>query len=99
MSDNAHPEIQAFRELAVVVRGLNKELIAYRERALAAEARLREIESASDDPDPPHVRERLRCLEQENASLRQRLELATSRTRSVLDRVQFLRQQAEAERR
>jgi predicted nuclease with TOPRIM domain len=100
MSDHAHPEVQAFRELSALVRELSEELAAFRGRALSAEARLREIDSAADDPNPPHVRERLRALEQENASLKQRLELATARTRSVLDRVQFLRQQAEeAERR
>jgi predicted nuclease with TOPRIM domain len=99
MSDHAHPEIQAFRELSTLVHELKEELLEVRGRALAAEARLRELDSAADDPSPPHVRERLRSLEQENAALRERLALATSRTRSVLDRVQFLRQQAEAERR
>lgn len=99
MSDHAHPEVQAFRELSVIVHELAEELAVVRRRALAAEERLREIDAAADDPDPPHVRERLRGLERENASLRRRLELATSRTRSVLDRVQFLREQAESERR
>jgi hypothetical protein len=99
MSDNAHPEIQAFQELSALVRELSRELTRFRGRALAAEARLHEIDSTTDDPSPPHVRERLRALEEENASLRRRLELATARTRSVLDRVQFLRQQTEAERR
>jgi hypothetical protein len=99
MSDREHPEVQAFRELSDLVRHLSEELAIVRGRSRAAEERLREIDSASDDPDPPHVREKLRALERENASLRHRLELATTRTRSVLDRVQFLRQQAEAERR
>src|SRR5690242_14133066 len=99
MSDHVHPEIQAFKELSAVVRTLRDELKAFRNRALAAEARVRELEGAADDPGPPHLRERLRAIEQENASLRERLELATSRTKSVLDRVHFLRQQAEAERR
>jgi prefoldin subunit 5 len=99
MSDNVHPELQAFRELAATVRTLAEELAATRNRARVAEERLREIDSSADDPDPPHVRERLRALERENQSLRQRLELATSRTKAVLDRVHFLRQQAEVERR
>jgi phage-related minor tail protein len=99
MSDNAHPEIQAFQELSAAVRALSHEVVTLRSRAAAAEERLREIDSSADEPGPPHVRERLRALERENASLRQRLELATSRTQSVLDRVHFLRQQAEAERR
>ena len=99
MSDHAHPEVQAFRELSALVHELSEQLATFRRRAQAAEDRLREIDSAADDADPPHVRERMRALEKENASLRQRLELATSRTQSVLDRVHFLRQQAEAERR
>jgi hypothetical protein len=45
------------------------------------------------------VRERIRNLEQENASLRGRLDAATSRTRSVLERIHFLRQQSQAENR
>jgi predicted nuclease with TOPRIM domain len=99
MSEHGHPEIESFRELADLVRGLREELLSYRHRALKAEERLREIDSASDQSEPPHVRERLRALERENASLRQRLELASSRTKSVLDRVHFLRQQAEAQHR
>lgn len=81
----------------MVVRSMSRELQSFRERAHAAETRLQEIDSAADDSGPPHLRERLRALEQENASLRQRLEVATTRTRSVLDRVHFLRQQAEAD--
>lgn len=100
MSDHAHPEMQAFRELSSVVQALREELTTFRNRAMAAEARVRELAgAAADDPGPPHLRERLRALEEENGSLRERLELATSRTKSVLDRVHFLRQQAEAERR
>ena len=53
----------------------------------------------ADLPDPPHVRERIRKLEQETASLRGRLDAATPRTRSVLERVHFLRQQSHAEHR
>ena len=99
MSDHAHPEMQAFRELSTVVRALREELTTVRNRAVAAEARVRELEGAADEPGPPLLRERLRALEQENNSLRERLEMAMSRTKSVLDRVHFLRQQAEAERR
>jgi hypothetical protein len=97
MSDHARPrpDIEAFRELENVVRDLGEQLAGFRQRALAAEERLRHIDSAADHPDPPHVRERIRALEQENASLRGRLDAATVRTRSVLDRVHFLRQQAQ----
>lgn len=99
MSEHARPEIQAFRNLEALVRSLGEELAGFRDRALSAEERLRELDNTADDPDPPRVRERIRALEQENASLRKRLALATARTRSVLERVQFLRQQAQAEKR
>jgi len=99
MSEHARPDIEAFRELESLVRTLGEQLAGYRERALTAEERLRHIDNTGDDPDPPRVRERLRTLEQENASLRGRLEAATARTRSVLERVHFLRQQSEAENR
>jgi hypothetical protein len=42
------------------------------------------------------LRERCSALEHENAALRGRLESATARTRQVLDRVRFIRQQTEA---
>ena len=40
---------------------------------------------------------RLATLEEENARLRQRLDGATERTRQLLDRMRFLRQQQEQE--
>lgn len=97
MSVNARPDIAAFRDLESVVRSLGEQLAGYRQRALSAEERLRRIDGAADHPDPPHVRERILALEQENAALRGRLAAATARTRSVLDRVHFLRQQSQAE--
>jgi|SRR5919198_2612457 hypothetical protein len=98
MSNSARPEIESYRELEALVRHLGDELAGYRRRALAAEERLRGIEGGQP-PEPPHLRERLAELEGENAALRGRLEAATSRTRSMLDRVHFLRQQVETERR
>ena len=96
MSEHARPDIEAFRELETLVRDLGEQLASYRERALAAEARLRDFDSVADSPEP-RARERIRLLEQENASLRGRLDAATARTRSVLERVHFLRQQAQVE--
>lgn len=95
MSDHARPDVEAFRELENLVRTMGEELASYRRRALAAEDRLRHIDSTADHSDPPHVRERIRALEQENATLRGKLEAASARTRSVLERVHFLRQQAQ----
>jgi len=97
MSEHARPDVEAFRELEGLVRSLGEQLASYRQRALAAEERLRQIDDTGEDPEPPGARERMRALEQENASLRGRLDAATKRTRSVLERVHFLRQQSQAE--
>jgi hypothetical protein len=99
MSEHVRADVEAFRQLEALVRSLGQQLAGYRGRALAAEERLRHIDSAADHPDPPHVRERIRALEKENAALRGRLDAATLRTRAVLERVHFLRQQAQLEER
>ena len=93
MSNSERPELRAFWELEALVRHLVDELAGFRRRALLAEARVRELEEVSGGAAPPGMRERVSQLEQENAVLRSRLELATSRTQSMLDRVRFLRQQ------
>lgn len=97
MSDHARPDVDAVRELETLVRQMAEQLASFRRRALSAEERLRHLDTADDHPDPPRVRERIRALEQENATLRGRLDAATTRTRSVLERVHFLRQQAQLE--
>jgi hypothetical protein len=97
MSDHARPDVEAVHELETLVRQMAEQLASFRRRALSAEERLRHLDTADDHPDPPRVRERIRALEQENASLRGRLDAATARTRSVLERVHFLRQQAQLE--
>ena len=97
MSDHARPDAEAVRELETLVRQMAEQLASFRRRALSAEERLRHLDTADEHPDPPRVRERIRALEQENASLRGRLDAATARTRSVLERVHFLRQQAQLE--
>jgi hypothetical protein len=71
---------------------LGDELAAFRRRALAAEARVRAFEEAGGT-DVVAVRSRINELERENADLRDRLEAASERTRQMLERVRFLRQQ------
>jgi hypothetical protein len=98
MSDSERPEGVAFRELEQLVRHLGDELAGFRRRALVAEARLRELESEEAQPEVKQQRElgdRLNQLEHDNAVLRGRLESATARTRAMLDRVRFIRQQAQ----
>ena len=98
MSDSERPEIVAFRDLEQLVRHLGDELAGFRRRALLAESRLRELETEEQAPDVAQQRaldERVTELEHENAVLRSRLESATERTRQMLERVRFIRQQAQ----
>src|SRR3954463_6974215 len=97
MSDNARPETIAFRELEQLVRHLGDELAGFRRRALLAESRLRELEN-EDAQTAVHSRElneRVTQLEHDNAVLRGRLDSAKARTKQMLDRVRFIRQQAQ----
>ena len=98
MSDSERPEALAFRELEQLVRHLGDELAGFRRRALVAEARVRDLESEDSQPEVRQQRElgdRLNQLEHENAILRSRLEAATTRTKAMLERVRFIRQQAQ----
>jgi hypothetical protein len=93
-SNNEQPELEsAFAELDKLVHHLGDELASFRRRALQAEARVKALEST-----PGATRtspERIEKLERENANLKLRLETARGRTRQMLDRVRFLRQQHE----
>jgi hypothetical protein len=98
MSDSERPEIVAFRDLEQLVRHLGDELAGFRRRALLAESRLRDLETEEQAPDVTQQRaldDRVTELEHENAVLRARLESATEHTRQMLERVRFIRQQAQ----
>lgn len=94
MSDSARPEKAAFKELESLVRHLGEELSGFRRRALQAEARLKEIDTAASSSKP--TPERLAALERENKDLTRRLKTATERVHGMLERVRFLREQSEA---
>lgn len=103
----------ALGELRTLVHRLGEEVGGFRRRALQAEARVRELETAlaaatrpatkeqaagpTDPLDGPVTAERLAALERENAELRRRLDEAATRVRQLLDRARFLRQQEEEE--
>ncbi len=93
MSEPDQPESAAFRQLDQLVRNLGEELAGFRRRALAAEARVRVLETAVQEGGDAPSLERLRTLEGENADLRARVAFATERTQQLLSRVHFLRQQ------
>lgn len=91
MSDSARPEVAAFAELEQLVKHLGDELASFRRRALQAEARLKGLESTGVKGVVSP--ERVQYLERENAGLTSRLDAARARTRQMIDRVRFLRQQ------
>jgi len=93
-SNNEPPDLaSAFADLKKLVNHLGDELASFRRRALQAEARVKALEGS---PGATRVSpERIEKLERENASLKLRLEKARRRTRQMLDRVRFLRQQDE----
>jgi uncharacterized protein YceH (UPF0502 family) len=109
MSDHARAELPGLRELEQLVRHLGDELAAFRRRALQAEARVRELESAPEPaaadpppranavaaPDVATLEARIAELEAENAALESRLGAAADRTRQMMERVHFLRQQTQ----
>ena len=98
MSDSDRPEVTAFREMETLVRHLGDELAGFRRRALVAEARLRELDGHEAQPVLEKQRElsdRCTQLEHENAALKGRLDAATARTRQMLERVHFIRQQTQ----
>ncbi len=97
MSAQELPELRALHELTTLVGHLSEELAAFRRRALTAETRVKELETpATAGATERTSRDRIKTLERENSELRDRLDKATTRTQQMLDRVRFLRQQAQA---
>ena len=95
------PAAEAFAELERLVRHLGEELAWFRRRALEAERRVKELSGPVNGSEPRESAEslqaRLSSLEAENGELRARLTEAAERTRTMADRMRFLRQQQEAD--
>jgi len=83
------------QELDLLVRHLADDLATFRRRALIAEARLKEVESQDGGVANLELAERVNQLEHDNERLQTKLDSATTRARQILDRVRFLRQQAQ----
>jgi hypothetical protein len=96
MSDNAQADLSATRELEILVHHLADELAGFRRRAQAAEARIRDLDHHAASDADVGLAERCAELETENEKLRARLETATARAKQMLERVRFLRQQAQS---
>jgi hypothetical protein len=96
MSANERPDLRAFKELETLVRHLGEELAAFRRRAIAAEAQLRDAPKGSAGRAGASSG-RVAELESENEALKTRLARSEERVRQVMERVRFLRQQLQAQ--
>ncbi len=94
MADSRGLVVDAAEEVAALVKALGEELAIFRQRALKAEARVKELEAAGG-ADLVDLSGRIGALETENSTLLARIESATERTEGLLDRVRFTRQQTE----
>ncbi len=95
MADSRGLVVDAAEEVAALVKALGEELAVFRQRALKAEARVKELEAAGGG-DLAELAGRIGALEAENQTLLARIESATERTEGLLDRVRFTRQQTES---
>ena len=92
MSDNERPDLAAFQELEQLIHALAEEMASWRRRAHEAESRLRMLSNGSGGGSKASGRSE---IERENEELRRRLDSAQQRTKQLLDRLRFLRQQHE----
>src|ERR1700749_2866641 len=95
MSDSALPEAAAFRELEILVHHLAEELAGFRRRAQIAESRLRDGEGNEAGMASLDLAARCTELENENDKLKKKLDAANGRAKQMLEKVRFLRQQAQ----
>jgi predicted nucleic acid-binding Zn-ribbon protein len=90
VSDSERPDLVAFQELEHLIMALADEMAGWRRRAQEAEAKLKAVPATGG-------RANAAALERENRELRERLEAARARTKQLLDKLRFLRQQQESE--
>ena len=90
MSYSERPDLVAFQELEQLILALADEMAGWRRRAQEAEAKLKA-------PPATGGRTASAALEKENRELRERLDTARGRTKQLMDKLRFLRQQQESE--
>ena len=90
-------DLRALDELETLVRHLLDELAGWRRRAIKAEAELQELRTTAGATggDVSKVRKRVAELEAENQALRQRVDTARDRVRTLVGRLSFLEQGGE----
>lgn len=90
MSDSERPDLVAFQELEYLIQALADEMASWRRRAHEAEAKVKAVPASGGKASAA-------ALEKENRELRERLEAARIRTKQLLEKLRFLRQQQETE--
>jgi len=90
VSDSERPDLVAFNELQHLIGALADEMAGWRRRAQESEARIKAVPATSG-------RANAAALERENRELKERLEAARLRTKQLLEKLRFLRQQQEKE--
>ena len=95
--DGERADAQVLDQLETILRHVADELAVWRARAVKAEGELKESGgrsgAAAAKPDA-ETRNRFADLEQENKTLRQRVEAARLRVHDLLSRLTFLEEQA-----
>jgi hypothetical protein len=89
------PDAKALADLEQLLRHVAEELAGWRKRTLKAEAELAEAKASGGvvaGPALKEARQRLIDLETENQALRQRIDTARERLRSLSARLAFLEQ-------
>lgn len=91
------PDLRALDELETLVRHLLDELGGWRRRCLKAEADLQDVKKSGrgGGGDSAASRRRLAELETENQALRQRVDTARDRVKTLVGRLTFLEQGGE----
>jgi predicted RNase H-like nuclease (RuvC/YqgF family) len=90
VSDSERPDLVAFQELEYLIQALADEMASWRRRAHEAEAKVKSVPASGGKTSAA-------ALERENRELRERLEAARVRTKQLLEKLRFLRQQQETE--
>ena len=94
--DGERADAQVLDQLETILRHVADELAGWRARAVKAEGDLKESGGRSGSAAKPdaETRSRVADLEQENKTLRQRVEAARLRVHDLLSRLTFLEEQA-----
>ena len=95
--DGERADAQVLDQLETILRHVADELAGWRARAVKAEGELKESGGrggASAAKPDAETRNRVADLEQENKTLRQRVEMARARVHDLLSRLTFLEEQA-----